>query len=96
MQKTIPYKPDHFYFLGSTVNQVIGFRAARGTGPCEVKETANEGYYLEYAPSSNLELHFTFKHHSLDNGGKCLVYEIPETFNLLSVSNKAKQMGLDL
>ncbi|CAH1199732.1 hypothetical protein ISS312_03158 [Alteromonas mediterranea] len=32
MQKTIPYKPDHFYFLGSTVNQVIGFRAARGTG----------------------------------------------------------------
>jgi hypothetical protein len=24
------------------------------------------------------------------------VYEIPETFNLLSVSDKAKQMGLDL
>ena len=54
MQKTIPYKPDHFYFLGSTVNQVIGFRAARGTGPCEVMETKNEGYYLEYAPSSHL------------------------------------------
>ncbi len=47
MQKTIPYKPDHFYFIGSTVNQVIGFRAARGNGPCEVMETANEGYYLE-------------------------------------------------
>ena len=96
MQKTIPYKPDYFYFLGSTVNQVIGFRAARGTGPCEVMETENEGYYLEYAPSCHLAFQFKFKHHALANGDKCLVYEIPETFNLLSVSSKAKQMGLDL
>jgi hypothetical protein len=59
-------------------------------------ETENEGYYLEYVPSSNLELQFKFKHNTLANGGKCLVYEIPETFNLLSVSDKAKQMGLDL
>ncbi|MDP2534927.1 hypothetical protein [Alteromonas stellipolaris] len=96
MQKIIPYKPDYFYFLGSTVNQVIGFRAARGTGPCVVMETESEGYYLEYAPTSNLEFQFKFKHHPLANGGKCLVYEIPETFNRPSVSNKAKQMGLDL
>lgn len=96
MQKTIPYKHDHFYFLGSTVNQVIGFRAARATGPCVVMETESEGYYLEYAPTSNLEFQFKFKHHPLANGGKCLVYEIPETFNLLSESNKAKQMRLDL
>ena len=80
MQKTIPYKPDHYYFLGSTVNQVIGFRAARGTGPCEVMETKNEGYYLEYAPSSHLAFQFKFKHHALANGDKCLVYEIPAYF----------------
>ena len=65
-------------------------------GPCEVMETKNEGYYLEYAPSSHLAFQFKFKRHALANGDKCLVYEIPETFNLLSVSNKAKQMGLDL
>lgn len=62
----------------------------------EVVETEKEGCYLEYAPSSNLEYQFNFKQHTLANDKNCLVYKIPESFNLVSVSNKGKQMGLDL
>jgi hypothetical protein len=89
-------EPDRVYIIGDSEHKVLSFlEDLRVAIPHVALFTDSKQTYRFYLATTEIN-QLSREVVSLPCGGTCVVREIPKTFNLSSVSNKAKQMGLDL